>query len=338
MKAKNALRLIHKIQEQSSLFDIIKFRGIHSGTSFSSKDNAELNDLLISELSLITRDSQDNFESKKLHLLFQSFFFIHVSDYKSSLKSFYDLNKLFETNESVWSFPPYDYLSTLEGVLDSLRTIKFYDDMKYYIEKIESLTKQNYPESFQIIALQIVFIYKLTIHINKEEITQAKQLAETIPTQLLKNPTLVDFEKLTELHFNIGLIYFLDASYQKAIKHFNILATMVNVNYDLAVYKVSRLLYVIIHYELKNTTYLDYEIRSYKRTFQKSGKVSMIERLILLIVKFDPKRKSKIRNALLWKKVSVKLAEIEKNRYEKQILKYYDFGSWIQAKLLIDRS
>lgn len=118
----------------------------------------KLNDLLISELSLITRGSQHNFESQKLHLLFQSFFFVNISDYKSSLKSFYDLNNLFESNESVWNFPPYDYLSTLEGILDNLRTIKYFNEMEYYINKIDILTEKKYPENFQIIARQTIYI------------------------------------------------------------------------------------------------------------------------------------------------------------------------------------
>ena len=51
------------------------------------------------------------------------------------MKTFYELNKLFEQNIDLWSSPPADYLSSLEGILDSLRAIKRYDEMPFFIEK-----------------------------------------------------------------------------------------------------------------------------------------------------------------------------------------------------------
>jgi hypothetical protein len=333
MKAKSTLRLLHKIQEQSSLFDILRYRGIYAGKSLSSEDNVKLNDLLISELSLITRGTQQSFESQKLNLLFQSFYFINISDYKSSLKPFYDLNNLFENNESVWNFPPYDYLSTLEGILDSLRTIMYYDEMEYFINKVEILTEKKYPENFQIIARQTVYIYKLIVLINRAELHQAKHLADAIPPELLTEAILVDYEKLTELLFYIGIITYLAGDLKKANNYFSFITTIGKVNHSISVYKPSRLMHILIHYELDNMSYLDYEIRSYKRTFKKRGKALGIERLILLVIKFDPKRKGKLKNKLFWMKLAKVREGITHSKYEKQILKYFDFLNWVKEKL-----
>ena len=333
MNAKNALRLLHKIQEQSSLFDILKFRGLRSGKSFSKKDNEKLNDLLISELSLVTRDFRDNFESNKLHLLFQSFFFINSGDYKSSLKCFYDLVDLFENNESVWGFPPYDYLSTLEGVLDNLRAIGYVDNLNYYIEKLDQLTRRDYPDSFQIVAQQTVYIYKIATLIHQHSIKEAGELAGRIPSSLLKNVSVLNYEKLTELIFYISLISFHEKKFQKSLKQLSIINTIEKTNFNLSIYKVSRLLQIIIHYELNDLEYLNYEIRSYKRMFKKTGKVSEIEKLILLVVQFDPAKKSHAKKAILWKKISRQIDELHTNKYEKQILKYYNFCDWIKNKL-----
>ncbi len=334
MNAKTALRLLHKIQEQSSLFDILKYRGLHSGKSFSKKDNEKLNDLLITELSLVTRDFQDNFESKKLHLLFQSFFFINSSDYKSSLKCFYDLNNLFEQNESVWSFPPYDYLATLEGVLDNLRTIRYYSEMDYYIDKLQKLTDREYPESFHIIALQTVYTYKLTSLIHQQKLAEARELTNSIPSWLLKDATVFDYEKLTELLFTISLVSFSEKNYQKALRQLGHIINIGKVNFNLSVFKVSRLMQILIHYELNDLNYLEYEIRSYKRMFRQTGKATATERMVLKVIQFDPHKKSIIKRQILWKKISHQVDLILQDKYEKQILKYYDFTRWIKIKLI----
>jgi hypothetical protein len=334
MKAKNILRNLHQIQEHSSLFELLRYRLIHSGRSLSNKDKMELNDLLISELSLATRGSRHNFETQKMHLLFQSFFLIHIGDYKSSLKSFTELNHLFERNEDIWNFPPYEYLYTLEGILDNLRTIKYYEEMEFYINKIEKLLGQKYPEYFQAIARQTIYIYQLNVLINKNEPSKAIQLSKSIPAALLKNESLVDYEKHTELLFYIGLAFFCTEDFQKANKHMSRITAIGKVKGNSSVYKASWLMHILVHYELDNLSYLDYEIRAYKRTFKKAGKALKIERLVFKLIKYDPKRKNKFKNLNVWNKIEKDMTEINQSNYEKQVLKYYDFSSWIKNKLV----
>jgi hypothetical protein len=268
-----------------------------------------------------------------LHLLFQSFFFVNVGDYKSSLKCFYDLNDLFEQNESVWSSPHYEYLNTLEGILDNLRTIKQFSEMNFYIKKLDTLINKDYPENFKIIALQNIFIYKLVLLIHQQRIPEAKNLAESIPAHLLKDSTIPDYEKLTELLFTISLISFSEKKYSKAIRQLAVTTKFGTINFNLSIYKVTRLMQIIIHYELNDVDYLEYEIRSYKRTFKKIGKTSQIEKMIFAVIRLDPKKKSKYVKAVLWKKIAERIGGISENRYENQILKYYDFTNWIRSKL-----
>src|SRR5690606_39227304 len=266
-KAKNNLRQLHLLQEHSSLYELLRFRFTRSGRSFSQADTERLNDLLISELSLITRGNQVNFESQKNHLLFQSFFLIHTGQFKSSLKSFSELNKLFEDNKALWSFPPYDYLSTLEGILDNLRTIGYLDEMGIYIRKIESLLDQKYPNYFQTLASQTIHIYKLHLLLNTSRCNQAFQLIKATPLALINNGSGVDFEKRTELMFYIGLTHFYNGDFQKAHKQMGKITVVGKVNERSGAFKVAWLTHLLIHYELDNITFLEYETRSYKRAF-----------------------------------------------------------------------
>ncbi|AHM63164.1 hypothetical protein D770_24595 [Flammeovirgaceae bacterium 311] len=332
MKAKSTLRLMHQIQEHYTLFELLRHRVINAGNSISDTDKTKLNDLLISELSLTTRGSQDNFESQKLYLLFQSFFFISVGDYTSSLKSFKELNSLFELNESIWNFPPYDYLSALEGILDSLRTIRYFNEMEYFINKVEKLLKQEYPEHFQANAKQIIYIYSLYVLVNQNKLYEAKQLVNFIPSVLLTNSNFSNYEKLMELHYYAALTFFYLKEFQKSNQHINVIMTLGKVSNNSSIYKASRLLHLLIHYELDNMSYLEYEIRSYKRALKKSGKVLKIEWLILKIIKLDPKRRSISKNRLTWKKMEKEVQAIALSKYEMQVLKYYDYNIWIRSK------
>ncbi len=333
MKSKSTLRLLHQIQEHHSLLELLKYRLTFSGKSLSDRDKTKLNDLLISELSLATRGSQHSFESEKLHLLFQSFFFINIGDYRSSLKSFKELNSLFGSNESMGRFSPYDYLSALEGILDSLRTISYYDEMPYFIDKIAQLLEQPQQEYFQTTARQVLYIYQLVVLIHQRELQEARQLADTIPAILLKKTSFGSYESLVELLFYVSLTLFLIKDFRHANKHVQVVTTLGGINVDTPIYKASRLLHLLIHYELDNMSYLDYEIRSYKRALRKSGKHLKVETLILKVIKLDLKRKSISKSQCTWKMMEKDIRAIEQDKYEKQVLKYYNFNSWVKEKL-----
>jgi len=335
MKIKKNLRQLHQIQEHSSLYQLLRYRLLHSKKSLSTSDKTKLNDLIITELSIITRGSPTNFETQKTHLLFQSFFLMQTGEYQSSIKSFKELNELFESKKSLWKIPPYDYLNALEGILDNLRSIADYDEMKFFIKKIEKLLEQKYPEHFQAIAKQTVYIYKLNILIEKGEPSEAIQFSESIPAALTKNENLVNYEKRAELLFFIALCYFCSEDYQKAKKQINTIKNFDKMNVNSNIHRVSWLLQILIYYELDDLLYLDYEIRSYKRTFKKNGGILKTENLVFKMIKHDPRRKNKLRNIKFLNRIAKDIPEIRWSNYERQILKYYDFISWIFTKLNI---
>ena len=73
------LKNIRKINEHSSLYELLKHRVTYKENIRSQKQKDALNDLVISEMS-ITSSQKDSFEAKKLHLLFQSNYLICVGD------------------------------------------------------------------------------------------------------------------------------------------------------------------------------------------------------------------------------------------------------------------
>ncbi|MBE7175320.1 MAG: hypothetical protein INR69_02900 [Mucilaginibacter polytrichastri] len=145
VRGKNILKSMLQVHEHHSLFELLKMRLIRSGKTLSEDSRKDLNDLLLSELSLVIGKVTSSFESTKLHLLFQSFFFTSISDYKSALKTFADLNRLFESNMDNPALLPKDHLSSLDGILDNLRIIRAYDEMPFYIGKVAGLDPPEKP-------------------------------------------------------------------------------------------------------------------------------------------------------------------------------------------------
>lgn len=333
MTGRGLIKNLHNIHEHQSLYELLKYRLMHSGKILSEGDKKRLNDLILNEIGLVTGRIKRNFESQKLHLLFQSFFFTDTGDYKSALKTFYSLNRLFEQNTVLWENPPVDYLTALDGILDSLRANGYYEDMEFYISKMEQLNNHSYPEYFHFLIHKTVMIYKLVALIGNKRLDKAVHYIKESDVRLLKAYKLIDDEKQNELSFYISLIYFMARDFKKAHKYINEVVLIGEVKYHSVIYRACRLLNILIYYEEKNDLeYLDYEIRSYKRPFQKKNKLLKTEKLVLKIISMNPDFNKSAKNNILWGKISPLVVSIEKDRYEKQILKYYDFVGWARKK------
>ena len=266
-----------------------------------------------------------------MHLLFHSSFFTDIGDFKSALKTFYELNLLFENNPSKWNNPPLDYLSALDGIPDSLRTIRSFEEMPFYIGKITQLSRERYPEYFRTVTDFYVTIYKLALLSGLGKYREAIEFIEDIPGLLSKKQTLSDYEKQSELHFYLALCYFGINDFSTSQKYINQVVLIGKINYQSVIYKASRLLNLIIHYEAEDFEYLDYEIRSYKRLFQNKGKLLQTEKAIFKFVQataLSSHRKNETKIAGLQPMFS----SIEKDKFELQLVKYFDFIGWIKNK------
>lgn len=332
MKAKLTLQSLRQLQEHYSLYELLSHRLTKGTLAIDENSDKKINDLILSELSLTTRGSQYEFEPQKLHLLFQSFFFIHTGEYRSALRIFNELNKLFDANKAMWDFPPYDYLSTLEGILDSLRSIGYYRAMEQFIDNAASLANGDYPEHFRTLAQLTANTYRLNRYLGTGQIEAAQAFlvelrhAQSTAYNAERHETQLEYEYFESLTF------FLSKQWNKANKSLSPLLLAEKQHKQLVVYRAARLLRILIGYEQDDLDYLDYEIRSYKRTFSKIGKAYKTEKFVFNTIAADPKRRGNS-----WKETNLKKAQqlaqtIKAEKREMALLKYYDFTDWATHK------
>jgi len=332
LKAKESLRTMNHIEGHYSLYELLKYRLIHYGGIASDEDKKKMNDLLLSEVSLIAGKAKNSFESKKLHLLFQSFFFTHTGDHKSALKTFDELNRLFEQNPDLQEHPPIDYFTSLDGILDSLNSNQNYGQMPFYMEKIRNINVETCPDHFRFLLQKTVAVYTLKLLIQDQKYDDAMVYINRLNPNLWDAYRLINVEKRWELYFYCGLAHFCKKEYKKALKYLNEV-TAENSKYSLLpVYKAIRLLHIITHYELRNATFLTYEIRSYKRFFQQKVKLSKCEKIVFKTIQLDPHANSQAKNRSLAPKIKLYCKLIEEDKYERGLLKYIDLTQWAQHK------
>ncbi|MCU0370610.1 MAG: hypothetical protein MUC31_04275, partial [Bacteroidales bacterium] len=277
-KLNEILKYLRKINEQSALYEILKHRVINKGHARSQKQKDELNDLVFSEISIVASLNLNNFEISKLHQLFQSNYLISVGDYKSALNSYIELNNLFEANQHLWSDPPVYYLHTLEGVLESLRSIHNYEGMTYFINQLKALEGQS--AGFRISLVCITYLYELFPFLDRGDFTSSMALMKKYKEPLYDKLFTLNRARQAELCLYTALIYFGNSEFQKAHKFLNQIILRGKNYYYLPLYRTVRLVNLIILYKLGDFELINYEIRSMKRDSVYTGKDYKIEKFL----------------------------------------------------------
>ncbi len=174
IKMDELLKYQKNIHQHTSLYELLRHRLMYKSSIKTKEQKDELNDLVVSELNYNANPLTNTFESQKIHLLFQAYYFITVSDYKSALKTFYEAHELFETHKRLWLETPIDYLSAVEGLLDSLHSIKHYDEMKFFSSKLYQLEKKTVY--FEVMVERVRFIYTIIPYIDSGQFNKAEEI------------------------------------------------------------------------------------------------------------------------------------------------------------------
>ena len=330
-KMNNTLKSIRQLNEQSSLYELLKYRMINRGASRSLEETQKLDDLVTSEISIVASAGVENFEIKKNHQLFQANYFITVGDYKAAFNSFVELNKLFEENSHLWNNPPVYYLMTVEGMLESLRIMHNYEGMNYFIEKLAKLSSPS--SSFQLNVMYVIFIYRLFSFIDAGAFDKAGiWIAEHQPS-LIDKMLLLKEQQQAEMSLYIALIHLGNGEYRKARKRLS--ATIGRGHlYSLPLFRTIRIVNVMIHYELGDVDYIQSEIRSIKREMSKNKGYNLkVESFLLKFLNYSFADTNRKKRAEIWESMAEEVHALYADKYETQILRKFDFVAWVEAKI-----
>lgn len=328
-----ALKKIRKITEQSSLHNLLKYRLVHIGSIRTTKQKQDMNDLMVNELYIAaSSESEGNFELTRNHKLFQANYLMGAGDYRTALNSYKELNRLFELNQQFWASPPIYYLSVLEGVLSSLRSVGDYDEIPYFLDKLKRLIS-NTSQEFKVNATCLLFQYELFPYLDKGDFSSCTLLIDKYQESLYEKDSWLTPIRKSELLLYTTLIHIGNQNYKAAKKHISNAIVDHNIKY-LPLMRTVRLVRLIAYYELQEFELVQYESHSISRSLSSPKENTFqTERIILWFLnKRDLPILRKDREAF-WEKISPEINELYDNKYENQLLRLFDFTAWIESKI-----
>jgi len=325
------LNFIRKVNEQSSLYELLKYRIVNYGNVRSQEQKQNLNDLVVSEMSIVASSNLESFEIKKLHQLFQANYLIGVGDYKSALRSFMELNTLFENNKNLWDNPPIYYLLTQEGVLDSLRSIRNYEGMTYFVTQLKKLKTPS--ASFNANVACLIFLYELFPRLDRGDFTTALSHLNRYHSDLFSRMNLLGLTRQAELSLYSALICFGNREYSRAHRFLNMIILKGKNFYYLPLYRTIRMVNLMVLNALKDFKLISYETRSLKREIREFGMGYRIEKTMLFFLNKQNLPVTAKKREELWNKVAPELEIIRQDIFEQQVLRIFDFTAWIESRI-----
>lgn len=329
-----ALKKIRKIMEQSSLHNLLKYRFTHQGAIRTAKQKQDMNDLMVNELYLAASSSPEgNFELTRNHKLFQANYLMGAGDYKAALNSYKELNLLFEQNRQFWSNPPIYYLSVIEGVLSSLRSVGNYGEMPYFLDKLRKLIAENSSLEFKVNATCLLFQYELFPFLDKGDFSACTVLMARYQASLYEKEAWLTPVRTGELLLYTTLVHIGNQCYKTAKKYITGAIVDHNIKY-LPLMRTIRLVRLIVYYELEEFELVRYESHSVTRGLPSPKEHTFkTERLILWFLNKRNLPVLRKDREDFWEKLYPEIHELYQNKFESQLLRLFDFTAWIESKV-----
>ncbi|MDR0395223.1 MAG: hypothetical protein LBH77_08715 [Tannerella sp.] len=315
-----------------SLYSTLKYR-LCCRDIYPNMPKDSMNDLILSELNLVSNNYYHGFESMKLHLLFQASYYLNTGSYKSAIRYYSELLDLFDEYDYLKQNPPVYYFSTLEGIINSLLNAGIYDEIPVFVDKLKTLYKLEYPKDFLIKITQAIFFAQTQYLIHTGRYREAKQVCIENEERLYKNVKFLHPENRLNLYVYSAVIYLCNNEMKKAETYLKKIGREGKLFLIFPIYRTARLLKLIIDAEMGNYELLENEIRSLKRTQKKKVNACQTEKMIFRLVMMYPLPKYDVARARLWKKMEKVIRQIRTDKCERHLLNVFDFTAWIESRL-----
>ncbi|OFY88144.1 MAG: hypothetical protein A3K10_14950 [Bacteroidetes bacterium RIFCSPLOWO2_12_FULL_31_6] len=242
----------------------------------------------------------------------------------------YEILKSIELSPTIFNENPFSYARAINAYLQDAINVKHFEHFEHYLSELKKLLSKKISSHHLHTIKGFYYLNIINLQIVYGRFNEVIEIIEKERDEIFKN-------LLIPTKFRIGIIYFECIAYigtQQYKTTLKILHTNLssNENTIFPLKRISRILSLIMQYELGNYTGLMSEIESASK-FINSLENNMGEKLIIKHIKqllncFDKKDKidclEKFKNELI---------KLESNSKEFLTISYFDFLSWVESKL-----
>lgn len=290
-------------------------------------DKLITHDLLRNDKAALSIDAKIKFY--QIHAMWC---YVHA-DKKQELLHNKKIIQLFEGNPLYKEEHLVDYVNTYARIVSISKDMS---ELLFFqaLNNVRNIVLQSDKLYFLRVSAQIFnfsYMIELSMYLQKKQFTKAADIINEIENGLKKyKEILIPSYHITFLYM-LAYYYFAVGNYDNARKRINTLLNDFSENERPDLYNFAKLINLLIHFELKNYSYIKYKQASVHYYFKKQSASYTTENIIL---KFFSKEKNytlDLETSLPILKTS--LLKNKEHSLEKYAFNYFDWIDWINSKI-----
>jgi len=301
----------------------------------SKEDVKEISDIIKEVKQYSNKEGFLSNKSKILYLFINGVANMLLNEMDEVHKALSELIIELENKPEIISEMPYYYIVAHGYLVRYCAIKKQYNDGFKMIDKLKSLALN---EMFKSTDLQITiftqsYITEMVLYSYIGQHDKATNVIPFVIKGLDKYEAKINNEDLVRIYHTISMVYFGVGEYNKALHWLN---KIINTNYeDLRqdIIRISKLINLIVHFELGNDDLLSYIYKSSVRFFAQQEKQYKFESVFLDYFKKIALSKRDSKQKETYVKFKEELQKVFKDKYEKNALEYFNFYAWLDSKI-----
>jgi tetratricopeptide (TPR) repeat protein len=281
--------------------------------------------------------SEENAKSFFSKVLFYKYYTVHyyvLNNYVKAISCAKSALALLEQNPHQIDENQYLYITTLQHLVICQCKLEKYEESLQNIKKLRNINTVSVRLKNKIFFT--VNNEELYVYLHTAQYQEALKLIKVIEDDLSAlDSEISNKQHVVRLYYAISVVFIVTENYQSAKKYLGkILNDEISFDIRSDIYCISKILSLIVNFELGNQDLLEYSVKSTYRFLYKRNSLNKFEILIIDFIrkKLPVNRSQKeIIPAFQW--LSTEINKILKDPIEKSVLGYFDFLSWINSKI-----
>jgi tetratricopeptide (TPR) repeat protein len=243
-------------------------------------------------------------------------------DHAEALVNFNKVKSIINNNPQLKPDLASRYIRTLLLILNSHIEENRFSDAREILNEIEYLKDEPGFDSTNIQLKLVSGDYRKAIAIVPE-----------ITRMLARQMDKMNKEQVVEFYYNLAGTYFMAGDYKESLQWLNKVLNDNEKQLRRDIYNYSRVVNLVIHYELGNFDLLEYVIKSTARYLSRDDKDLQAEKVLVnhlrKLIKLDSEKKK----LDAFRQMKKELEELFVDKKEEVFLNYFDVMAWIESKI-----
>jgi len=300
------------------------------------EDEISIYEDIIKDKLLQNEDNIKSITARIFYYYLKSSYAFAKGNFKETYNFAKKLKDIMEENPDQINEEPNKYLSALNNYITICFLTNKYDELVESFNKLSIISDDlpfNTTEDIVVKIFTHSYNLGLNTYINRGEFNKGIQIVTDIEEGLEKFEGKLGEADLLVLYYNLAYLYIGAEQYNNALTWINKVLNYPDKELREDLHSFSRILNLIIHFELGNQDLLVHAVRSTYRYLLKNKRLNKFEESILDFLKKSNKIDNNEKFRSYFEELMVEITKLSYDPFERQALDYFDFIAWLESKL-----